>query len=302
MPDSTRGRAPVDTSGTVSSGDVVALGMGGIVSGGQTGCRGAGHVRAGCRMSASPHPHRRCRHAARPPADDAEGCYEQCQDPLSRQWTTVPIPYTREMARPLRDRDRCRRAGPTAASGASRSRSRVGTPAPWSSRDEGAGRAEVAYGSHPWVRGSGRDGARRAAAPRLGLRRAASVRDRSSGAPTSATGPRASWPGGSASPSTARVPARPAPARGAARRLGRHAPRDDVPRSRARPWLEVPRARGRRAAAAALARGRRRRGSSRPAATSAPQLWLGRMPSPYTGPTHGPGSSTSRRTAPRDRP
>jgi len=25
--------------------------------------------------------------------DDAEGAFEQCQDPVSQQWTTVPLPY-----------------------------------------------------------------------------------------------------------------------------------------------------------------------------------------------------------------
>jgi len=24
--------------------------------------------------------------------DDAEGAFEQCQDPVSQQWTTVPLP------------------------------------------------------------------------------------------------------------------------------------------------------------------------------------------------------------------
>src|SRR3954469_20242469 len=26
--------------------------------------------------------------------DDVQGSYEQCQDPLSQQWTTVPVPYS----------------------------------------------------------------------------------------------------------------------------------------------------------------------------------------------------------------
>ena len=30
---------------------------------------------------------------------DAEGVYEQCQDPLSQEWTTVPIPYSRDDAK-----------------------------------------------------------------------------------------------------------------------------------------------------------------------------------------------------------
>ena len=49
----------------------------------------------------------------------------------------------------------CRPGGPTGRSGASPSSSRGGTPAPISLRDEGPGRAEIAYGSHPDVRGTG---------------------------------------------------------------------------------------------------------------------------------------------------
>ena len=29
---------------------------------------------------------------------DAQGSYEQCQDPVSQQWTTVPIPYAMDDA------------------------------------------------------------------------------------------------------------------------------------------------------------------------------------------------------------
>jgi RimJ/RimL family protein N-acetyltransferase len=89
---------------------------------------------------------------------DLEGAYEQSQDPLSRQWTVIPVPYTRDDARTyLRhlipagwetdrewgfvvealDGDTPRFAGTI------------------SLRNEGDGRAEVAYGSHPWARGRG---------------------------------------------------------------------------------------------------------------------------------------------------
>jgi len=90
--------------------------------------------------------------------DDARAVLEQCLDPLSRRWTTVPLDYT------LADAD-----------------SFVGThvPAGWEAghalfavealdddgtprfcgtielRDEGDHRAEVAFGSHPWARGRG---------------------------------------------------------------------------------------------------------------------------------------------------
>ncbi|MSZ78066.1 MAG: GNAT family N-acetyltransferase, partial [Actinobacteria bacterium] len=30
---------------------------------------------------------------------DADGSFEQCQDPLSQRWTTVPVPYSRDDAR-----------------------------------------------------------------------------------------------------------------------------------------------------------------------------------------------------------
>jgi RimJ/RimL family protein N-acetyltransferase len=80
--------------------------------------------------------------------------FEQCQDPLSQEWTTVPLPYSLEDGR----------------------RFVTGImPAGWESgtsfgfavevdgryagtvelRDEGEGRLELAYGSHPWVRGTG---------------------------------------------------------------------------------------------------------------------------------------------------
>ncbi len=90
--------------------------------------------------------------------DDALGVLEQCVDPLSRQWTTVPVPYTRADAE---------------AFVAER------VPAGWAAgawafaveaadedghgrfcgtvelRDEGNRRAEIAFGAHPWARGRG---------------------------------------------------------------------------------------------------------------------------------------------------
>ena len=82
----------------------------------------------------SPDPHRRHRHAPRPPATTTSwASYEQCQDPLSirlddgadrlRAATTAVRFVTRGDARA---------AGRTAARGGSRSRPRGGTPAPWS--------------------------------------------------------------------------------------------------------------------------------------------------------------------------
>ncbi|MCW2754933.1 MAG: putative GCN5-related N-acetyltransferase [Marmoricola sp.] len=91
--------------------------------------------------------------------DDIPGCLEQSVDPLSRRWTRVPDPYTLEDARRFvrhampggwatdqewgfaveaRDHDGVARYAGTV-----------------SLRNEGSGRAEIAYGSHPWARGRG---------------------------------------------------------------------------------------------------------------------------------------------------
>ena len=87
-------------------------------------------------------------------ADDAEGSYEQCQDPLSQQWTTVPMPYTRDHARAFVTEVMPRGwADGTSWGFAVEVEGRyAGTV---ELRDEGEARAEVAYGSHPSVRGRG---------------------------------------------------------------------------------------------------------------------------------------------------
>ena len=54
--------------------------------------------------------------------------------------------------------------------GGRRRRARRATPARSRCATRASGRAELAYGSHPWVRGRGRDGARAAAAAHLGVR------------------------------------------------------------------------------------------------------------------------------------
>ena len=87
-------------------------------------------------------------------ADDARGSYEQCQDPLSQRWTTVPVPYTSEMATSfvtelmpagwVEDREW--------GFAVEHDGRYAGTI---SLRPEGDGRAEIAYGSHPRVRGAG---------------------------------------------------------------------------------------------------------------------------------------------------
>jgi RimJ/RimL family protein N-acetyltransferase len=92
-------------------------------------------------------------------AADAVGCLEQCQDPVSQQWTTVPVPYEMGHAHQF--------LGEVVPAGWREGREWAfavqatdddGTPrfaGSVSLRNEGSARAEVAYGSHPWVRGRG---------------------------------------------------------------------------------------------------------------------------------------------------
>jgi RimJ/RimL family protein N-acetyltransferase len=86
--------------------------------------------------------------------DDAQRVHEQCQDPLSQAWTTVPIPYSIEDARTF--------VGEIMPGGwaedsewsfAIEHEGRFGGTI--SLRNEGQGRAEIAFGSHPDVRGTG---------------------------------------------------------------------------------------------------------------------------------------------------
>jgi RimJ/RimL family protein N-acetyltransferase len=94
-----------------------------------------------------------------PTDDDIEGSYEQCQDPVSQQWTNIAVPYTRDDARRyLRhiipggwETDR-EWGFVVEAPDDARVPRFAGTI---SLRNEGDGRAEIAYGSHPWVRGRG---------------------------------------------------------------------------------------------------------------------------------------------------
>jgi RimJ/RimL family protein N-acetyltransferase len=85
--------------------------------------------------------------------DDVPGVLEQSVDPASVRWTTVPTPYGVEDARAF-----VHDVMPAGwASGrwgfAVESEGRyAGTV---ELRDDGGGRAEIAFGSHPWVRGTG---------------------------------------------------------------------------------------------------------------------------------------------------
>jgi RimJ/RimL family protein N-acetyltransferase len=91
-------------------------------------------------------------------SDDVEGVYEQCNDPLSQQWTTVPVPYRRDDAVAFVQR---RRAAweqnedwsfaieAPGGGGASRFGGTV------SIGRQGVGIGELAFGTHPGVRGKG---------------------------------------------------------------------------------------------------------------------------------------------------
>ncbi|MGN6578242.1 MAG: GNAT family N-acetyltransferase [Nocardioides sp.] len=90
---------------------------------------------------------------------DAQGAYEQCQDPLSQAWTTVPVPLSMADAREFvedivpqgwrEDRDYAFAVEAPDDDGTLRFAGTV------SLRPQGPRRAEVAYGSHPWCRGRG---------------------------------------------------------------------------------------------------------------------------------------------------
>ncbi len=89
-----------------------------------------------------------------PGPGDADGSYEQCQDPASQRWTTVPLPYTRADAEvylgqiiPGGWADGSEWAFVVEAEGRF-----AGVVA---LRDEGHGRAEIAFGAHPAARGRG---------------------------------------------------------------------------------------------------------------------------------------------------
>lgn len=85
--------------------------------------------------------------------DDAQGSFEQCQDPLSQAWTTVPVPYSLADARGYVTQ--MLPAGweqDTEWAFAIESEGRYGGTV--SLRNEGDGRAEIAYGAHPAIRGT----------------------------------------------------------------------------------------------------------------------------------------------------
>jgi RimJ/RimL family protein N-acetyltransferase len=91
--------------------------------------------------------------------EDAQGALEQSLDPVSRQWTTIPLDYTLDHAKRFvgqampagweQDAEWGFALSAVDDTGNERYAGSV------SLRNEGEGRAEIAYGSHPWVRGRG---------------------------------------------------------------------------------------------------------------------------------------------------
>jgi RimJ/RimL family protein N-acetyltransferase len=86
--------------------------------------------------------------------EDAQGALEQSRDPSSRRWTTVPVPYSMDDARSFvgEHMPSCWDRGSEWGFAVEVDGRYAGTV---SLRPEGAGRAEIAYGAHPAVRGTG---------------------------------------------------------------------------------------------------------------------------------------------------
>ena len=86
--------------------------------------------------------------------DDVEAIVEQCRDPLSQTWTTVPVPYSADDARRfVRDVMPGGWASDQEWGFAVEHEGRFGGSV--SLRNQGDRRAEIAYGAHPRVRGTG---------------------------------------------------------------------------------------------------------------------------------------------------
>ncbi len=85
---------------------------------------------------------------------DVEGCYEQCVDPQSVRWTHAPTPYSLEMAR-----DFCVVVAADKWTEDTEWVFAVELDGAYAGnialRNDGHGRAEIAYGAHPAARGTG---------------------------------------------------------------------------------------------------------------------------------------------------
>ncbi len=87
-------------------------------------------------------------------AADVPGVFEQSQDPTSQRWTVIPVPYTMADAESFVGSviPQCWVDGTEWVFAIEADGRYAGTI---SLRPEGHGRANVGYGSHPWVRGTG---------------------------------------------------------------------------------------------------------------------------------------------------
>ncbi len=85
---------------------------------------------------------------------DVVDVHEQCQDPASQAWTVIPVPYKHDDAREF-----VRTIVPAGWADGSEWTFAVEVDGRFAGsvglRDLGDGRAEIGYGSHPWVRGGG---------------------------------------------------------------------------------------------------------------------------------------------------
>jgi RimJ/RimL family protein N-acetyltransferase len=91
-------------------------------------------------------------------ATDASGVWEQCIDPVSQRWTTVPVPYSRADAEEFVGSIVPRGWRTGAWAFAVEARDEDGTPrfaGTVELRARTERRAEIAYGAHPWARGRG---------------------------------------------------------------------------------------------------------------------------------------------------
>jgi RimJ/RimL family protein N-acetyltransferase len=86
--------------------------------------------------------------------EDVPAIVEQCRDALSQEWTTVPVPYSDEDAQAF-VADVVRAGWGTGRSWAFAVETDGEFGGTVELRDEGHGRAEIAFGSHPRVRGTG---------------------------------------------------------------------------------------------------------------------------------------------------
>ncbi|OHV06074.1 GNAT family N-acetyltransferase [Mycobacterium talmoniae] len=88
-----------------------------------------------------------------PVVDDVDGMVEQCVDPETQRWISIPVPYTASDAREFVDRATQAWQAGTVATFAIVYRGRFAGSLDL--RMDGVGGAEVGFGLAPWARGSG---------------------------------------------------------------------------------------------------------------------------------------------------